>query len=449
MAKYSLETKLAAVHAYLNGVESFKTISQKQDVTITQLKKWVAKFQEHGLKGLQKTYTNYSAEFKMNVLNYINETGASVEEATTFFNVGNSSTVWKWKELFDTQGIDALQLKTKERPSMKNEQKKNQFVEGSEEALLAEVERLRMENAYLKKLPCLNSRKGKITEKDKAKIIYELRHEFKVIDLIKVADIPRSTYYYWVKRMNRPDKYSEVKEMIKQIFDEHKGRYGYRRITLALRNCGILLNHKTVRCLMSEMNLKSLVRMKKYRSYCGKVGKTAPNILKRDFKATRPNEKWVTDVTEFHLHGEKLYLSPILDLYNGEFIAYNVEKRPVYPLVSKMLDKAFEHLKADDSPILHSDQGWHYQMKKYQHTLKERGITQSMSRKGNCLDNAVIENFFGLLKSELLYLQEFQSMEHFTLELEKYIHYYNNDRIKTKLKGMSPVQYRIHSSQVA
>ncbi len=206
---------------------------------------------------------------------------------------------------------------------------------------------------------------------------------------------------------------------------------------------------KTVRCLMSEMNLKSLVRMKKYRSYCEKVGKTAPNILKRDFKATKPNEKWVTDVTEFHLHREKLYLSPILDLYNREIIAYNVEERPVYPLVSKMLDKAFEHLKADDSPILHSDQGWHYQMKKYQHTLKERGITQSMSRKGNCLDNAVIENFFGLLKSELLYLQEFQSMEHFTLELEKYIHYYNNDRIKEKLKGMSPVQYRIHSSQVA
>ncbi len=169
MAKYSLETKLAAVHAYLNGVESFKIISQKQDVTITQLKKWVAKFQEHGLKGLQKTYTNYSAEFKMNVLNYINETGASVEEATTFFNVGNSSTVWKWKELFDTQGIDALQLKTKERPSMKNEQKKNQFVEGSEEALLAEVERLRMENAYLKKLHALIQEKEKSQRKTKRK----------------------------------------------------------------------------------------------------------------------------------------------------------------------------------------------------------------------------------------------------------------------------------------
>lgn len=276
-----------------------------------------------------------------------------------------------------------------------------------------------------------------------------MRHEFKVIDLVKVADIPRSTYYYWVKRMNRPDKYHEVKEMIQQIFHRHQGRYGYRRITWTLRNQGIILNHKTVRRLMNEMNLKSLVRMKKYRSYRGKVGRIAPNILKRDFEATKPNEKWVTDVTEFHLHGEKLYLSPILDLYNGEIIAYNVEKRPVYPLVSKMLDTAFGHLKDGDTPILHSDQGWHYQMKQYQHTLIEQRITQSMSRKGNCLDNAVIENFFGLLKSELLYLQEFESMEHFKLELEKYIHYYNHDRIKIKLKGMSPVQYRTHFSQAA
>ncbi|MGG2134750.1 IS3 family transposase [Bacillus sp. S2(2024)] len=449
MAKYSLETKLAAVHAYLSGVESFKTVAEKYSVNISMLKKWVARFREHGLEGFPKAYTNYSIEFKMDVLNYMNETGASISETTTIFNIPGSNTVWEWKSLFDTQGIDALQSKKKGRPSMNNKKENNHLVEGSEETLQAEVERLRMENAYLKKLPCLNSRKGKITEKDKAQIIYELRYEFKVIDLVKVADIPRGTYYYWTKRLNRPDKYSEVKEVIQRIFHEHKGRYGYRRIAWALRNRGMVLNHKTVLRLMSEMNLKSLVRMKKYRSYRGEVGKIAPNILKRDFEAAKPNEKWVTDVTEFHLHGEKLYLSPILDLYNGEIIAYNVEKRPVYPLVSKMLDKAFEHLKDGDTPILHSDQGWHYQMKQYQHTLKEQGITQSMSRKGNCLDNAVIENFFGLLKSELLYLQEFESMEHFTLELEQYIHYYNNDRIKTKLKGMSPVQYRTHTSQAA
>jgi putative transposase len=270
-----------------------------------------------------------------------------------------------------------------------------------------------------------------------------------VIELVKIAGIPRSTYYYWVKQMDRPDKYREVKELIKQIFEEHQGRYGYRRIALELRNKGYIINHKTVRRLMNDLGLKCLVRMKKYRSYRGKVGKTAPNILQRDFHASKPNEKWVTDVTEFHLHGEKIYLSPILDLYNREVIAFNLEQRPVYSLVSKMLNQGFERLNEGDTPILHSDQGWHYQMEQYQSALKEHGIIQSMSRKGNCLDNAVMENFFGLLKSELLYLKEFESMEHFKVELEKYIHYYNHKRIKEKLKGMSPVQYRTHAKIAA
>lgn len=245
--------------------------------------------------------------------------------------------------------------------------------------------------------------------------------------------------------MNRSDKYCEVKEVIQQIFDEHRGRYGYRRITLELRNRGYLINHKTVRRLINELGLKCLVRITKYRSYRGKVGRIAPNILQRDFKASKPNEKWVTDITEFHLFGDKLYFSPILDLFNGEIVAYQIEKRPVFPLVTKMLDKAFTHLNEGDTPILHSDQGWHYQMKQYQQTLKEHQITQSMSRKGNCLDNAVMENFFGLLKSELLYLEEFESMDHFILELEEYIEYYNHKRIKEKLKGLSPVEYRIQS----
>ncbi|MEC2078269.1 IS3 family transposase [Metabacillus fastidiosus] len=434
MNKYSLETKLMAVHAYLNGTESFKVTAQRHNVNMTMLKKWVVKFRKHGLEAFQTTYTNYSVEFKMDVLNYINEMRASIEEAALEFNIPASTTVGNWKDLFETQGIDALLPK------------KDQ---GSEETLQAEMERLRMENAYLKKLPCLNSRKGKVTEQDKAQIIYELRVEFKVVDLVKIAGIPRSTYYYWVKQMNRLDKYREVKEVIQQIFHDHRGRYDYRRITLELHHRGYLINHKTVRRLMNQLDLKCLVRIKKYRSYRGKAGKIAPHLLKRDFKATRPNEKWVTDITEFHLFGEKLYLSPVLDLFNGEIIAYNMEKRPAFSLVKKMLDQAFECLHEEDSPILHSDQGWHYQMKKYQHLLKEHHIAQSMSRKGNCLDNAVMENFFGLLKSELLYLQEFESMEHFILELENYIDYYNHKRMKGKLKGMSPVQYRIHSSVTA
>ena len=181
------------------------------------------------------------------------------------------------------------------------------------------------------------------------------------------------------------------------------------------------MNHKKVQRINERTWLKILVRMKKYRSYKGTIGKIAPNILNRNFKAEKLNEKWVTDMTEFKLFGEKLYLSPILDLYNGEIITYTIGSRPVYSLVSTMLDQAFEKVTDKDKLLIHSDQGWHYQMKQYRHALKQHGITQSMSRKGNCYDNAVIENFFGIMKSEFLYLKEFESVEHFKLELDKYM----------------------------
>ena len=200
---------------------------------------------------------------------------------------------------------------------------------------------------------------------------------------------------------------------------------------------------------MNEMGIKCLVRMKKYRSYKGNVGRITPNILQRDYKEEKMNKKWVTDITEYHLFGEERYLSPVLDLCNGEIIAYTVMKRPVYKLVGDMLDKEIEHLQPGDQVILHSDQGWHYQMKQYQKTLEQHKITQSMSRKGNCLDNAAMENFFGLLKSELLYLQEFESIEHFEQELEAYIDYYNHKRMKAKLKDLSPVEYGTQILEVA
>ena len=193
---------------------------------------------------------------------------------------------------------------------------------------------------------------------------------------------------------------------------------------------------------MKELGLVCLVRMKKYRSYKGEAGKIAPNLLQRNFRAEKPNQKWVTDVTEFNLFGEKLYLSPILDLCSGDLVSYTISVRPVLDMVTSMLDKAFEKLPDGTGLILHSDQGWQYQHKKYQTMLKEKGIRQSMSRKGNCLDNAVIENFFGLLKSELLYLQKFDSIEHFKRELLDYLDYYNNYRIKAKLKGLPPALHR-------
>lgn len=270
----------------------------------------------------------------------------------------------------------------------------------------------------------------------------ELRHKHKLDVLLDVAGLSRATYYYHRKRQTAQDKYHAIKEQIILIHRENKGRTGYRRITLALRNRGYVINHKTVQKLMKELGIVCRVRMKKYRSYKGEIGKVAPNILARDFKAKKPNLKWVTDVTEFHLFGQKLYLSPILDLCSSDIVSYKISDRPILSMVTSMLDEAFATIPDDTRLILHSDQGWQYQHKVFQRMLKEKGIRQSMSRKGNCLDNAVMENFFGLLKSELLYLQDFQSIEHFTAELIEYLEYYNNSRIKAKLKGLPPVLHR-------
>ena len=273
-------------------------------------------------------------------------------------------------------------------------------------------------------------------------MIQKLRQKYTLAVLLSTACLSRATYYYHEKRLAQPDKYAAIREGIVSIFHENRGRYGYRRITLELRNRGNAINHKTVRRLMGEENLVCRVRMKKYCSYKGKVGKVAPNLLGRNFDTTDPNQKWVTDVTEFSILGQKLYLSPILDLHSQDIVSYTISNRPVLSMVTRMLEKAFEGVKDTKGLILHSDQGWQYQHKQYQRMLQENEIRQSMSRKGNCLDNAVMENFFGHLKSELLYLQEFESMDQFKEQLIEYLDYYNNRRIKIKLKGLPPAIHR-------
>lgn len=238
------------------------------------------------------------------------------------------------------------------------------------------------------------------------------------------------------------DRHATLKTTIRSVFEEHKGRYGYRRVTAAIRAGGDAVNHKTVQRLMVEMGLKSLVRPKKYRSYKGQAGRVAPDLIQRRFKAERMNQKWVTDVTEFNVAGEKLFLSPVMDLHNGEIIAFETARRPVFKLVKDMLGKALSRLDDDDRPILHSDQGWQYQMPEWSRMLEGSNIAASMSRKGNCLDNAAMESFFATLKSEFFYPNRFESVDSLRDGVEDYIRYYNNDRIRMKLKGLSPVQYR-------
>ena len=218
---------------------------------------------------------------------------------------------------------------------------------------------------------------------------------------------------------------------------------------MIMRNKGYTINHKTVQKLMRALGLKGKQRKnEKYHSYRGEVGKIADNLLKRDFYAAKPFEKLTTDVTQFKIGDEKVYLSPVMDLFNREIVSYSISLSPNMEQVREMLTGLFAKLPYDATPVFHSDQGWQYQHAEYQRLLSEHNIIQSMSRKGNCMDNGAMENFFGRLKVEMFYGEKFESVNTFIEELKNYIDYYNNERISLKLKGMSPVQYRTHSLSI-
>ena len=272
---------------------------------------------------------------------------------------------------------------------------------------------------------------------------------FRLDLLLEVTRLPSSTYYYQLKELDGLDKDKDLKAEIQAIFTEHKGNYGYRRITLELRNRGHIVNHKKVQRLMKILGLSARIRRKrKYSSYQGEIGKKAENIIQRQFEASRPMEKCYTDVTEFTIpnSAQKLYLSPVLDRFNSEIIAYNLSTSPNLEQVKTMLEQAFTE-KHYENTILHSDQGWQYQHDSYHQFLEDKGIQASMSRKGNSPDNGMMESFFGILKSEMFYGYEksFQSLKQLEQAIVDYIDYYNNKRIKVKLKGLSPVQYRTKS----
>lgn len=273
----------------------------------------------------------------------------------------------------------------------------------------------------------------------------ELRHKYPLKELLRLSKLPRSTYYYYVKQSNKPSRYVELKENISEVYEKNGSRYGYRRILLGLRQKGIVINHKTVLKLMKSLNLRGKTRKNdKYHSYKGEVGKIAENVLNREFKASKPYEKLTTDVTQFKVNNEKIYLSPVMDLYNREILSYSISLSPNLEQIREMLNGLYEKLPETATPIFHSDQGWQYQHSEYQSSLKEHNIVQSMSRKGNCMDNGAMENFFGRLKVEMFYGEKFSSIDDFIMKLHDYISYYNNERIILKLK-MSPIQYRTHS----
>nr|WP_122983479.1 IS3 family transposase [Megamonas funiformis] len=434
MTKYSNEFKVKAIK------------------DIAPLCRCISHYEHGGIPQLLHKNRKYTPIFKQKVIEYKWLHHLSLNQSAAKFSIPNTGTISTWEKLYHSYGFSGLLCKKRGRPSMKKSKSKNKVNKPKKELsyvekLEQEVYQLRMENDLLKKWHALMKQWEK--EKTLVLVIAKLRKKYTLKALLNYTKLAKSTYYDALKKLSREDKYKGLKTLIHNICNKNHGRYGYRRVTMQLHKQGIKINHKVVMRLMKEENLTCKVRAKKYKSYRGQEGKIAKNILNRNFKAEKPNEKWATDVTEFALCNEKIYLSPIIDLYNGEIISYKISKRPILKQVLDMVEDATRKIKEAKGIILHSDQGWQYQNKRYQKLLKEKGIIQSMSRKGNCLDNAVIENFFGLLKSELFYLKKFKSVEDFIKELKSYIKYYNTKRIKIKLKGLSPVEYRIKFQLVA
>ena len=260
--------------------------------------------------------------------------------------------------------------------------------------------------------------------------------------------LPKSTYYF---EISKPDvvaeRNAELLDVIMTVFEQNKGRYGVRRVYQELVNRGFNINHKRVQRLMHKEGLLGKRPKEKYHSYKGEIGKIADNVINRDFKTTAPLQKWTTDVSQFNFSWGKCYISPVLDMNTNEIISYDLSLRPTLDQVKRMLEKAFERFPDVKGLIFHSDQGWQYQHAYYIKELKKHGIIQSMSRKGNCYDNCIMETFFGRMKNEMYYgyEKEYSSFEEFSKAIEEYIDYYNNKRIQAKTKWMPPVQYRIAS----
>ncbi|AYE15103.1 IS3-like element IS1397 family transposase [Escherichia coli] len=441
--KHSFEVKLAAVNHYLAGHAGIISTAKLFQLSHTSLSHWINLFLLHGPRALDCRHKrSYSPEDKLCVVLYALGHSESLPRVAARFNIPSHNTVKNWIKGYRKSGNEAFIRRRKEKSMTRSDDTHENEANMTPEEMKNELRYLRAENAYLKAMQEHLLEKKPPGAGEKTKVIRSLRCGHCQSDLLKAAGLARSTLYYQLSLQKAKDKYADVKQLIASIFHEHRGCYGYRRIHCELQKRGLKFSGKTVRKLMQQLGLKSPVRLKKYRSYRGNMGLAAENILQRQFKAEAPCEKWVTDITEFRAGGQKLYLSPILDLFNGEIVAWETACRPTEELVKRMLNKGLESLAEGEKPLLHSDQGWHYRIKSYQSALADKGLVQSMSRKGNCLDNAVMENFFGHLKEEMYYRRDYRSVEELENAVNEYITYWNQKRIKLSLGGLSPVEYR-------
>ena len=467
--KYSFEVKKEIYEKLLKGYGS-DTLSREYGLDASYIRYLRRLVDKHGLDVIMHKYSVFSPEQKLAAINRVLMDGEPIQIVAIDLGLTDTSVLRGWIKSYIENGYNVV-TKKKGRPSTRGNEKEDgrRVGEGEQTPSRATVEEDYRER-IIKKTASLSSRRRKEEREQLTKAVTELRQELRcslnfILETINSNDslpnLPRSDYYYWKNRIDPDTKNSDLMDAITTIYTDNHKRYGYRRITLQLKNEGWIVNHKAVKRLMAKLHLYGITPKAKYKSYKGDFNGTVDNKLLykrvdtrkhrtdyiRDFSTSSVNEKWTTDISEFHIAAGKLYLSPILDMHNREIVAYNISRSPSYIQIADMLNKAFSKFDDLGNLIFHSDQGWQYQMFHYHKTLREKGITQSMSRKGNCLDNSPMENFFGKMKNEMFYGHEFEfkTLEQLQKAMEEYIDYYNNKRIQVKLKGLTPCQARNQS----
>ncbi|WP_414650433.1 MULTISPECIES: IS3 family transposase [unclassified Erysipelothrix] len=449
MSKLTREEKIEIYTLRKNG-KTIPSLSNSYGIRASVINHLVRLIDTHGIEILRKDRNRYySPEFKLEVINRVLIHHESMSATAVEIGLSSVGILYNWIQAYKKNGYNVIEKK-RGRPSMtkqKTNDKDNLTTEEEIKELKKKLQYVEAENEYLKKLNAVVKQRVE-REKKKVKAVSSLRQKYPLQLLLEIAGLSRSTYYFYVSKVDTDFKNDELMNLIIEIYYENRELYGYRRIALELKNRGHVVNHKKVLRLMGKLGIHSLIRKKrKYSSYKGTVGSVAENHIKRDFESLIPNEKWFTDVTEFRVGDKKLYLSPILDACGRYIISYNVSTSPNLDQIKDMLEKAFRQNTFVKDLIFHSDQGWQYQHAFFVETLKEKDIIQSMSRKGNSIDNGLMESFFGIMKSEMYYGLEktYKSIKELTIAIEEYIDYYNNKRIKSKLKGLTPAQYRNQS----
>lgn len=392
---------------------------------------------------------NPDTNLKLDAIKRCFSLGEGVEYVSRDIGYSRAS-IYSWYRKYQKLGVAGLMSSKKqikrENIDFNTEPSKQQDISELQEQikqLQMEVDVLKEALNLLKKDPGINI--TKLKNHEKAVVIDAVEDKYPLHQLLKCLCMAKSSYYYQKSVMKQSDKYAEIRIQIKIIFQENRNCYGYRRIHGELKKIGITVSEKIVRRIMKEEDLTvPTKRMKKYSSYKGEITPEVDNIINRDFHAEQPNTKWLTDITEFAIPAGKVYLSPVIDCFDGMVVKWNIGTTPDSILVNKMLEDAIGTLSPLEHPLVHTDRGCHYRWPGWIERMQAAGLTRSMSKKGCSPDNAACEGFFGRLKNEMFYGRSWVGvpMDDFINEINSYIEWYNTKRIKQSLGYMSPVEYR-------